>query len=306
MSAAALGFAGDARAATFTCSGLNCPITIADNPTFPATAEFPAAPYPSTIAVSGLTGSVTKVTATLTGYSHTYPDDVDVLLVGPTGVAVELMSDAGAGGDVNAANLTFDDSAPGTLPNAAGVATGTYKPSNYPHAAQDDIDGCILEPSPFVGNTDPFPAPAPPPPGGGYSQVLSAFNSTAPNGTWKLFIGEDCNVDGGTIASWSLTIEAGGPTAVTVAGFDAVARGRLVEVRWRSAAEVEVLGYNVFRTRAAHTARLNRSLIPVRGSGSVYRFVDRTARSGSYTYRLQIVSQDGSRRWYGRAVARIR
>src|SRR5205823_7554770 len=44
-----------------------------------------ASPYPSTINVSGFTGSVVKVTVTLNNISHTFPDDVDILLVGPTG-----------------------------------------------------------------------------------------------------------------------------------------------------------------------------------------------------------------------------
>jgi hypothetical protein len=55
----------------FSNSGL---ITIQDNTS--------ALPYPSTISVSGLTGTITKVTATLSNINHTFPDDVDVLLVG--------------------------------------------------------------------------------------------------------------------------------------------------------------------------------------------------------------------------------
>jgi hypothetical protein len=307
LAVALLGFAGAANAATFTCSAPDCPIAIVDNPNFPTITDSSASPYPSNLAVSGLTGTITKVTVTLTGFVHSYPDDVDVLLVGPTGTAVELMSDAGAGGDVLGATLTFDDAAPGLLPDGAGVTDGTYKPSNYAHAVPADIQNlCVLEAPPSTGNTDPFPAPAPAPPTGGYSQTLSTFNGTAPNGTWKLFVAEDCNVDGGSLDSWSLDIEASGPTAVTVTGFDAAPRGSVVDVQWRSAAEVGVLGYNVYRTHAGYTARLNRSLIAVRGSGSVYRFLDRTARPGTSAYRLQIVSQDGSRRWFGRAVAPIR
>jgi hypothetical protein len=45
----------------------------------------PSLPYPSNITVAGLTGSVTKVAVTLKNMDHTFPDDVDVLLVGPTG-----------------------------------------------------------------------------------------------------------------------------------------------------------------------------------------------------------------------------
>lgn len=42
-----------------------------------------ASPYPSTIAVSGVTGTVTKVTARLVNMNHTFPDDIDVLWWAP-------------------------------------------------------------------------------------------------------------------------------------------------------------------------------------------------------------------------------
>src|SRR6185503_12873452 len=37
-----------------------------------------ATPYPSTLAISGLTGTVNHVTVTLNGFGHTFPDDVDI------------------------------------------------------------------------------------------------------------------------------------------------------------------------------------------------------------------------------------
>jgi len=40
---------------------------------------------PFTINVSGLAGEVTKATVTLHGLTHTFPRDVNVLLVSPTG-----------------------------------------------------------------------------------------------------------------------------------------------------------------------------------------------------------------------------
>src|ERR1051326_3636025 len=67
-------------------------ITIADGATPPT----PAGTYPSTIAVSGLAGQVVgKLTVALRGFSHPFPSDVDVLLVGPTGQSLILMSDVG-------------------------------------------------------------------------------------------------------------------------------------------------------------------------------------------------------------------
>ena len=45
----------------------------------------PAVPYPSNITVAGVTNPVTKVTVTITGFNHTFPSDVDMLLVGRPG-----------------------------------------------------------------------------------------------------------------------------------------------------------------------------------------------------------------------------
>src|SRR5678816_1113447 len=53
-------------------------------------------PYPSTINVSGMTGTVTNVTVTLNHLTHTWASDVDLLLKGPAGQKVLLLSDVGA------------------------------------------------------------------------------------------------------------------------------------------------------------------------------------------------------------------
>jgi hypothetical protein len=46
--------------------------------------------------VSGLTAAVSQLRVTLTNLNHSYSDDLDLLLVGPQGQSVLLMSDAGA------------------------------------------------------------------------------------------------------------------------------------------------------------------------------------------------------------------
>ena len=75
-------------------------------------------PYPSTCVVAGMSGTITDLNLTMTGLSHTYPDDIDILLVRPGASAnATVMSDAGGSLDVSAVNLTLDDEAPAPLPD---------------------------------------------------------------------------------------------------------------------------------------------------------------------------------------------
>src|SRR4051794_37340146 len=86
-STAALLFgAGPASADTSTFSNIQS-ISIPDASSAPpASAAHPAAGQTvSSIQVSGVTGTVTKVTAKLNKFAHACPVDVDVLLVGPQG-----------------------------------------------------------------------------------------------------------------------------------------------------------------------------------------------------------------------------
>ncbi len=89
-------------------------------------------PYPSTVSVSGMNGTVRNVTVTLRGLSHTWVSDVDVLLVGPNGQKVIIFSDAAEA--FNASNVTFtlSDNAAGSVPGSGSFASGgTYKPTDY-------------------------------------------------------------------------------------------------------------------------------------------------------------------------------
>ena len=161
--------------------------------------ETATTPYPSSIAVSGL-GSVTDVNVSLDNLTSTYPDDVDLLLVGPEGQQATLMSDNGGSPDVTDVDLTIDDEAAGPLPNETALVSGTYQPTNV-----DESD-------------DVYPAPAPAPSG---ATSLSAFDGTHPNGTWRLFAWDSVGGDYTTIQGWSLDIEssdtAGPSGSVTIA-----------------------------------------------------------------------------------------
>jgi subtilisin-like proprotein convertase family protein len=152
-------------------------ITIGDNRA--------ATPYPSVIEVSGLSGTIAKVTVRIDGLTHSFPDDIDMALVGPGGQAVMLMSDVGGSADVNGISLTFDSAAFGTLLDNTRIAPGIVRPTDF-------------------GTGDAFPGPAP---AGSYGADLAAFAGLVPNGSWRLYVVDDESNDSGTIASgWTLTL----------------------------------------------------------------------------------------------------
>lgn len=147
--------------------------------------------FPSTITVSGVPASIRKLSVTLSGVSHTSSGDLDVLLVGPGGQQVVLMSDAGTQSAANI-SLTFDDDAAASLPASGALTSGVYRPTNH-------------------GLSDLFPQPAPIL---NYGTTLSVFNNTNPNGTWKLFVIDDALADVGSIAGWSLSLTDDVPAAL--------------------------------------------------------------------------------------------
>jgi subtilisin-like proprotein convertase family protein len=163
-------------------------ITINDTPRVSGVAL--ASPYPSTISVSGVAGTVRSVRATLNGLAHTFPSDIDILLVGPQGQQVVLLSDVGGGTDIVGVNITLDDAAPAGVP--ATLVSGTFKPSN-------------------VGVGDVFPGA----PAGAPAAALATFAGTDPNGAWRLFVVDDVGTDRGNMAGgWSLSIETEFPVCV--------------------------------------------------------------------------------------------
>jgi uncharacterized repeat protein (TIGR01451 family) len=147
----------------------------------------PATPYPSIINVSGLSNVVGKVTVTLNQFSHTFSDDVSVLLVGPAnsgGQKVLLMSHVGGQSGTSDAVLTFDESASGPLPQSSQIVSGTYLPSPY---------GTVNWPT----NTPPSP----------YEASLAVFNGSSANGAWSLYVYDGSAGDAGNIADgWSLAV----------------------------------------------------------------------------------------------------
>jgi uncharacterized repeat protein (TIGR01451 family) len=96
------------------------------------------------------------------------------------------------------------------------------------------------------------------------------------------------------------TVVQPGPTAVAVRSFGAAPSKRGVLLRWRTASEVDALGFNVYRSVGGNLVRLNQSLIRARGAGRAYSYLDRKApRAKAPRYVLEVVNADGSRNAYG-------
>ncbi|MFN2578958.1 MAG: FG-GAP-like repeat-containing protein [Pyrinomonadaceae bacterium] len=153
--------------------------------------------YPSTVTVSGVSGTIDKLRVRLNNVSMgSFAQDIDILLVGPTGQKMLLMSDVGTSCVISNANLTFDD---GAALDLAGFncGSGIYKPKDNPPA-------------------DTFPAPAP---AGPYQTTLASFNGTNPNGTWSLYMVDDSSSfgSGQTIAGgWTLFFGPDSPSTFIV------------------------------------------------------------------------------------------
>jgi hypothetical protein len=182
-------------------------------------AASPANPYPSEIPVQGLSGTISDVNVKLHDYSHGWPDDVAVQVVGPDGTSVLLMSDVGGFTPVNNSNLTFDDEAVNFLPDSNPPTTGTYKPTKGTYCNPFVDFNCLgLTDGPVP---DSWPAPGPALSVSG--SLLSGFDGKVPNGTWKLYIIDDTVGAEGTFAGgWSLDIDTSTGTTPTDSDLDGV------------------------------------------------------------------------------------
>ena len=142
-----------------------------------------ANPYPSTISISGTTGTITGIRITLLGLTHSQTDDIAALITGPQGQTTLLFDGAG-NGSVSNVDLVFSDLATAPLPDADSFASGTYKPGQNEYGSA-------------------FDAPAPTSP---YGTSFASYTGQSANGDYRLFV-QDFNAgDSGSITGWQVTV----------------------------------------------------------------------------------------------------
>jgi subtilisin-like proprotein convertase family protein len=153
----------------------------------------PASLYPSPITVSGVTDPVASVVVTLNGFTHTYPSDLVIVLVSPSGQATALSGRCGGSTGVSNLTLGFSPDAGGPLSGATPVS-GTYLPT-----------ACS-------GATLPAPGPQAP-----YSVDLIAAigpGGANINGQWRLFVADLFPQDtGGISGGWSISFVTSAPAS---------------------------------------------------------------------------------------------
>ncbi len=246
-------FAATAAPVTFS----NTSVIIINDSTNPPTK---ATAYPSAIVVAGLTGVITKATVQIYNFSHDFPDDVDVLLVGPQGQESIVFSNVG--GDIRNSitnvTLNLDSDAAAFLPSEPPLVSGTFKPTKR------------LDPLGF-----PFPVPAPAGSEGAPAN-LALFNGTNPNGTWNLYVVDDAAADAGLISGgWSISVDTA-PPALSI-----VQTGTNVIISWPTA----IAGYTLETTPSLLSANWSTASPPA-SVVSGHFIVTNSVSSISRFYRL--------------------
>lgn len=141
----------------------------------------------SVINVTGAGTILTSVTVNIPNISHTWYDDLDIMLISPTGERIILMSDCGGNnGGTGNRNYVFVQGGTSLSDGAAPTASGNVSPTN------------------FLADTWPDGAP-----------TITAMNQFTgnPNGNWIIRVIDDGIGDTGCLnGGWSITIVATTPS----------------------------------------------------------------------------------------------
>lgn len=133
--------------------------------------------------------------------------------------------------------------------------------------------------------------------------AFASINNANDHNTINYDVSGGANPSSSIDSGWSVPVNSS-PTLATLGAFTAkYARGQ-VRLHWQTLAEVDVLGFNVWRAQCAkgNFQTRNGALIPAKQSGQLagaaYRFNDADAAAGKrFCYQLEIVRANGDSLW---------
>ena len=185
-----------------------------------------AAPYPSTILVTGGPTVIGSMRLTIYDLTANVPDNLDLLLVGPLGQKFIIMAAAGGTNPITGQGVTLNitDAASQVMPDNGPLATADYEPTSW-------------------GAVTAFPPPAPGLPynlpgstigGTGTQTLMGNFGGTNSNGIWSLYARDHFStntpeVEVGNIANgWGLEFFAPTAAQASISGRILTAEGMAI------------------------------------------------------------------------------
>jgi hypothetical protein len=230
--------------------------------------------------------------------------------VGASGVGPAL---AGSGGALSLINsIVYGNGASPALEISSFSATGSFSDACQPDQVGNPVpiagggnicvDPLLVNPSAGIG--DVHETAASPTIDRGSNALVPPPLSTDYEGEARI---SDGNNDASAVVDMGADERPFNPTAVSVSLFTARGSRAGVRLRWRTGAEAERLGFNLYRQQHGKLVKLNRTMIPSvfgdTATGHTYSWLDRSAPSRAVSYRLQAVSLSGKRNWVGGTTA---
>jgi hypothetical protein len=185
-------------------------------------------PYPSIINVANGPVQIGAMRVTLYDLYHSLPDNIDLLLISPTGRNIILMGDSGGANAIPAGNpvtLTFSDAANQVLPDSQPLTTGQFEPTTW-EANQSSFPATGSNPPP----AGPYNQPGSTVGGTGNQTLNGVFGLSNSNGDWKLYGRDDDGqlvaIVGSIAGGWGIEFLRSTAAGVSISGRVLTAEGQ--------------------------------------------------------------------------------
>ena len=170
----------------------------------------------------GLWARVKTLSITLTGLSHTFPDDLDFLFVGPDGTNWRSGPMPAAAPPSATRTTSLGTPLAALLPDSGAIAAGTYRPADY---------GIVETNSNWTG-VPPGLVINHPTPNGAATLDASFGGKWIDNTTWTLFVRDDASPDFGTLNDFGIQATLNG--ICKPHDFNGTLTGSASDILWQS------------------------------------------------------------------------